>query len=81
MKAGHELLVAFGLHPLVVADSASGSATNRQHAECQIWASLHALARVGWQHGGLLSFGAQVLPPCVSQSVPGSLAPRWRRPT
>jgi hypothetical protein len=31
MKAGHKLLVAFGLHPLVVADSASGGATDRQH--------------------------------------------------
>jgi hypothetical protein len=31
MKASHKLLVAFGLHPLVVADSASGGATNSQH--------------------------------------------------
>jgi hypothetical protein len=31
MKACHKLLVAFGLHPLVVADSASGRATDSQH--------------------------------------------------
>ncbi len=30
-KAGHKVLAAFGLHPLVVADFASGSATNSQH--------------------------------------------------
>jgi hypothetical protein len=58
MKASHKLLVAFGLHPLVVADSASGGATNSQH-----------FIGFGCDLGSLVTPSVESALPCTLQHV------------